>query len=209
MGKKENERSKNDEVCTPADVYQPVLDALGWDRFDLDPCSHPRAIVPAKQRVLLPRYREEEYSVVQRVFRDGILRPPGGAGAVVGPPRGKVAFGDGLAISWRKQRAWLNPPYSQLQYTKKYPWLEKAASEAKRCVGWLPTRTSSQWWQEYVRRAAAVCLWKGRVQHVGEEWGSPFHQALVFWGFDKREVARLERALDVRHGGRHWFLRVA
>jgi len=185
MGKKENERSKNDEVCTPVEVFQPVLDALGWDCFDLDPCSHLDAIVPVRKRVLLPMYRR------------------------YGPTSSsRNTYGDGLKISWRKQRVWKNPPYSQFQYTKKYPWLEKAAEEASRCVGWLPTRTSSQWWQEYVRRAAAVCLWKGRVQHVGEEWGSPFHQALVFWGFNKREVNRLERALDAHRKGRHWFIRV-
>jgi hypothetical protein len=185
VGKKENERSKNDEVCTPAEVFQPVLDALGWDQFDLDPCSHPRSIIPSADRIMLPQYR--------------------GVPCALNSP---TVYNDGLKITWRKQRVWKNPPYSQLQYTKKYPWLEKAANEAKRCVGWLPTRTSSQWWHEYVRQAAAVCLWKGRVQHVGEEWGSPFHQALVFWGFTIRELNKLERALDVRHGGRHWFLRV-
>lgn len=204
MGKKENELSKNDEVCTPAEVFKPVLDALGWDCFDLDPCSHPRAIVPVKRRILLPRYmkqcaqdsrwsRKEERGQFagEHVWNDAAGR--------------ELGFGDGLKVTWRKQRVWMNPPYSQLQYTKKYLWLEKAASEAGRCVGWLPARTSSQWWQEYVRRAAAVCLWKGRVQHLGEKWGSPFHQALVFWGFNKREVSKLERALDAHYKGRHWF----
>ena len=189
MGKKENERSKNDEVCTPEEVFRPVLDALGWDCFDLDPCSHPGAIVPVKRRVLLPMYMHKTLNVSGSFCR-------------------RTTYGSGLDISWRNQRVWLNAPYSQLQHMKKYPWLEKAVSEAKRCVGWLPTRTSSQWWQEYARRAAAVCLWKGRVRHVGEKWGSPFHQALAFWGFNKRELDRLESALDARCKGKHWFMRL-
>jgi hypothetical protein len=192
MGKMENERSKNDEVCTPAIVFQPILDALRWKAFDLDPCSHPRSIVPARTAVLLPQYSE-----------GGVARFP----AVRGGARRCFIYADGLQFTWRKKRTWLNPPYSQLQYTKRCPWLVKARDEASRCVALLPVRTSSGWWHEFVRPASARCYWKGRIQHVGEKWGSPFHQALVFWGFTPPELDALEMALDSRQQGQHWFER--
>ena len=164
-------------------MFQPILDALGWKAFDLDPCSHPRSIVPATDRILLPQY-EGQYD-------------------------GRAAYGDGLKITWRKQNVWLNTPYSHLQYPKRYPWLVKAKDEARRCVGFLPSRTSSGWWHESVLPAPARCYLRGRVQHVGEKWGSPFHQTLAFWGFTKKELDALERALDVRRQGKHWFERTA
>lgn len=174
MGKKENQLSRNDEVCTPEDVYQPVLDALGWKRFDLDPCSHPKAIVPVKTRILLPKYRRR----------------------MRGESQG-VVYGDGLYLPWTRKRVWLNPPYSQLQYIRRYPWLIKAQEEAARCVGFLPARTSSGWWHDWLRPYVnAVGLVRGRVQHVGEEFGSPFHQVLVFWGFTALELERIEAGFE-------------
>lgn len=193
MGKKENELSKNDEVCTPSVVFQPILDALGWKAFDLDPCSHPRSIVPCVDRILLPQYEAE--------WKEDMVRRSHNASSII--------FHCGTSITWRKQSVFLNPPYSQLQYIKRCPWLEKARDEAKSCVALLPSRTSSGWWHEFVLPAPALCYWKGRIQHVGEQWGSPFHQALAFWGFSKEELDALERVLDSRRDGKHWFVRAA
>lgn len=177
MGKKENERSKNDEVCTPPEIFELVLKALEINRFDFDPCSHPDAIVPVKQRVLLPKY--------------GIPGVPAGFD-VVSTKGPSTIVGDGLECDWYGN-TWLNPPYAQLQYSVpskkhpkgKYPWLHKLAYEAKRGVAFLPSRTSSQWWHRWVlncARAHILVQLKGRVQHHNEEWGSPFHQVLV--GYD-------------------------
>jgi len=185
MGKKENQLSKNDQVCTPVSVFQPVLDALGWEEFELDPCSHPDSIVPARTRVFLPEYR----------------------GTVAAS--GRDIFGDGLKDAyWRGSNAWLNPPYSQLQYDKKYPWLGKAADEAKTCVAFLPSRTSTGWWHNHVRNAQMLCKLRGRVKHVGHEHGSPFHQSLVFWGFREKQLKAIHNALDADGGGRHWVMRL-
>ena len=53
MGKSEHTLSTNDEVCTPAAIYDRVVEILGPIGFD--PCSHPSSTVPAQTQVLLPR----------------------------------------------------------------------------------------------------------------------------------------------------------
>jgi len=179
MGKKENELKPNDAVVTPACIYEPILEALGLTAFGLDPCSHPRAIVPVVTQVLLPKYRTPE-DVCVRVFADG------------------------LTVDWSEEFVWLNPPYSHLQYPKKYPWLPKLANEAERGVAFLPSRTSSGWMHEQVfDTAQAVSFIRGRVKHVGEKWGSPFHQFLAFYGFERMDLARLKASQ--REQGSRWI----
>jgi hypothetical protein len=174
-------------VCTPKSVFQPVLDALGWQKFDLDPCSHPETIIPARATVMLPEYRgtfeEQDH-------------------------HGDVIYGDGLSVDWGGLRTWLNTPYSQLQYDKKYPWLTKAAEEAESAVAFLPSRTSTAWWHNHVRNAQMLCKLRGRVKHVGHEHGSPFHQSLVFWGFREKQLKAIHSALDADRDGRHWVMRL-
>lgn len=56
---------------------------------------------------------------------------------------------DGLEQSWRGERVWCNPPYSNIT-----PWLEKAWDEWKRAqliVMLVPAnRTEQGWWQTHV-----------------------------------------------------------
>lgn len=191
MGRKENEASKNDEVCTPEIVFVPILRALRKKHFDIDPCSHPDAIIPVKQRVFLPKYQGQAITRLKGI-RDAI-----------------ISFGDGLMFDWQRKLVWLNPPYSQLQYTKKFPWLPKAARNC-RCVALLPSRTSSGWWQDGVAGDGQMVVFlRGRIRHVGWEWGSPFHQTLVFYGFSSAELDALQNELDVNLGGAHRVWRIA
>jgi hypothetical protein len=43
-----------DVECTPPELWQPVLDALGIRKFDTDPCTNPHASVPAIFKAMLP-----------------------------------------------------------------------------------------------------------------------------------------------------------
>lgn len=163
MGRNENTLKTNDAVCTPPEVFLPALKALGIESFDLDPCSHPNALVPTRRRVLLPEYREK---LEGRQSAIGVL------------------YGDGLMLPWRGD-VWLNPPYSHLQYLKRFPWIDRLSTEATRGVAFLPSRTSAGWWHEKVLRnehADILVQLRGRVKHVGEKWGSPFQQVLVGYG---------------------------
>lgn len=54
---------------------------------------------------------------------------------------------DGLAQPWTGERAWCNPPYSNIR-----PWVEKAWSGAAELVVMLlpANRTEQGWWQERI-----------------------------------------------------------
>jgi phage N-6-adenine-methyltransferase len=54
---------------------------------------------------------------------------------------------DGLKRSWKGERVWCNPPYSDLA-----PWVQKAReSDAELVVMLVPAnRTEQRWWQDHV-----------------------------------------------------------
>jgi hypothetical protein len=43
--------SPSDDEFTPPEIYEPVLRALGRKSFAFDPCSHPKALVPAETKL--------------------------------------------------------------------------------------------------------------------------------------------------------------
>jgi hypothetical protein len=163
MGKSEHTLSTNDEVCTPAAIYDRIVEILGPIGFD--PCSHPSSTVPAQTQVLLPRYWTDPEKLHPAEEDNG---------------EQLTIWGDGLRYDWGGMGlVYVNPPYSLLP---KEPWVAKARDEADEAVLLLPVRTAGAWWQDEVTRCAAVTFLRGRVQHAGEEQGAPFHQALVYCG---------------------------
>jgi hypothetical protein len=163
MGKSEHTLSTNDEVCTPAAVYDRIVEILGPIGFD--PCSHPASTVPSETQVLLPRYWTDP-------LKPCPAEESGGEQLTI--------YGDGLSFNWGGMGlVYVNPPYSLLP---KQPWVRKAREEADEAVLLLPVRTAGAWWQDEVTRCSAVTFLRGRVQHDGEEQGAPFHQALVYCG---------------------------
>jgi hypothetical protein len=162
MGKSEHTFSTNDEVSTPAAIYEPIVAALGPIGFD--PCSHPTSNVPASTVVLLPQYWTGEGA------------PP--AEEECGDQL--VLWGSGLDFNWGSMGlVYVNPPYSLLP---KQPWIAKARDEADEAVLLLPVRTAGAWWQDEVTQCQAITFLRGRVTHEGAEQGAPFHQCLVYCG---------------------------
>lgn len=105
---------------------------------------------------------------------------------------------DGLAQSWAGERAWCNPPYSDIT-----PWVAKAWSEyrsggAELIVMLLPGNRAEQgWWQELVephRDGRCACALRveflpGRPRfirpgsaEVGPNERPPFGCCLLIWG---------------------------
>lgn len=172
MGKSEHTLSKQDSVCTPQAIWQPIVDCLGEIGFD--PCSHPASTVPALTRVLLP----ELYWT----------HPTDPAPPVQDCGDHDVLWGDGLDFTWKGVGlVWLNGPYSLLG---KRPFIQKFQNEADEAAGLFPVRTATKWWQDELIFCSAITFLKQRVAHdnvftrEGEPTDdpSPFGQALVYCG---------------------------
>jgi len=85
-------------------------------------------------------------------------------------PRYFTKTQDGLKQSWRGERVWLNPPYSDIT-----AWLRKATEELKTgcplVVALLPAWTDRRWWHAYIEKARTkrydgceVRFLKGRIK---------------------------------------------
>lgn len=88
---------------------------------------------------------------------------------------------DGLAFDWRQHHVWLNPPYSQLRYPRKYPWLD-CAKEAELTVAFLPARTSAPWFRDAISECSSAWFLDTRVTHKGADDGAPFAQCFLQFG---------------------------
>lgn len=205
MGRPENTMSKDDAVCTPKDIWGPVVEALGT--IGLDPCSNPASTVPALSQVLLPIYWTDPDKPAPTEWQDGGDHD--------------FLYADGLTLHWGDcGLVWLNPPYSELPDAKGRPsWLGKFVSEVDEGVAFVPVRSASEWWQNYVPRCDAITLLAQRVVHdnifrkkdskdgkkkAGEPIteGAAFSQALLYRG-PRAGVW----ALEARHHGMT-FMRV-
>lgn len=100
---------------------------------------------------------------------------------------------DGLSQSWREERVWCNPPFSNIR-----PWIEKAwKGDAELVVMLVPAnRTEQGWWQDLVEpfrdagRPLRVEFIRGRtrfIRHgrgqdsVGPNERPPFGCCLLIW----------------------------
>ncbi len=122
-------------------------------------------------------------------------------------PRYYTRQDDGLAQSWRGERVWCNPPYSNIR-----PWVEKANSEwdlargdlfgVELIVMLLPAnRTEQAWWQDLIEPTRdqpggpSVEFIRGRMRfiNVGDteikpNARPPFGVCLVIWGDLKTSI---------------------
>jgi phage N-6-adenine-methyltransferase len=81
---------------------------------------------------------------------------------------------NGLNHSWRGQRVWLNPPYSNIE-----PWLAKVRHELKTgcpvVVALLPAWTDRRWWHQHIERARTSGVVKLRFIKGRIKFGMPGH----------------------------------
>lgn len=86
---------------------------------------------------------------------------------------------DGLAQSWKGERVFVNPPYSQ-----NYKWMQKAFTEWKEnntlVVVLVPSRTDVRWYHDFCH-GKATFIWhiKGRIQFIGGKSGATFPSAVI------------------------------
>lgn len=172
MGRSEHTFSEQDTCCTPPEIWQPVVDALG--PIQLDPCSHPVSSVPAATRVLLPELYWTDPEKPPPLYEDCGDHD--------------VMWADGTKIGVKGcGLVWLNGPYSQ--FSKDPRWLQ-IGFEADECAGLFPVRTATAWWQDELVFYSAITFLRKRVRHEntfnkkGEPTDdtAPFGQALVYNG---------------------------
>lgn len=94
---------------------------------------------------------------------------------------------DGLSQPW-EGRVWLNPPYGPL--TKE--WMRRLAAHGDG-IALVFARTETEWWNETVGAASAVCFIAGRLTFVDAErkparFNSGAPSALIAYGDDCAEA---------------------
>lgn len=172
----------NDEVMTPAFITDAIVRVLG--PIGLDPCSHPKSIVPSTTAVLLPKYAPATVQNAQR-----------------------TVYCDGLEIVWRGHGLlFLNPPYSApgLELFLEKTWTE--AQQGLEAVVLLPVRTGNVYWPKAAGKADLEVRLM-RVKHHGDKTHAPFAQWLLYYGSRWREAMGLGVLGDVRVHPRHTYIR--
>lgn len=177
VGKKENELTINDTWGTPKYLLEAIVSTLG--PIGLDPCSHPDAIVPCKQAVMLPEYPRASPCAERTRRGDGLLFPWDGHGLV-----------------------YVNPPYSKLG-----EWCEKATREGDEVVLLVPVRTGNVFWTKSAA-FADVEVRLPRVTFHRSETHAPFHSWLLYYGARVEEaVLGFSEIGDARVHPRHVVLK--
>lgn len=157
MGKSEHTFSANDEICTPAQIYEPLIEALG--PIGLDPFGHPASNVPAATKICLPKYQGPW------PWRDNPAT---------------VIWGDAYEHDWSGHGlVFCNGPYSDVGPWAHQMWSERGGDEV---VGLLPVRTGSVWWQTWTADSDVVLFLRGRVHFDNYPHQAPFHSALSYVG---------------------------
>ena len=108
------------------------------------------------------------------------LDPCSGPGSIVQARRRIEPPDDGLAETW-PGRVFVNPPFGELSR-----WAAKCVEEKRQrgaeVVLLLPSRTDTRYWHAHVRRAQAICFWRGRLKFLGAPAAAPFPVALAYFG---------------------------
>ena len=88
-----------------------------------------------------------------------VCAPPGGL-PWIPAKRSLSRDDDGLSQPWRG-RVWMNPPYGRGIER----WMGKLAEHGDG-MALVFCRSDTQWWQEAIRQADAVCFVRGRVRFI-------------------------------------------
>jgi len=75
---------------------------------------------------------------------------------------------NGLMAEWNGN-VWLNPPYG----TNTSAWLSRLAMH-KKGIALLFCRPDTNWFHKYVKSADLICLVKGRIQFVNEDFAEEY-----------------------------------
>jgi site-specific DNA-methyltransferase (adenine-specific) len=80
-------------------------------------------------------------------------------------------------MKWGHKRFWLNPPYSKIAAFMKKAYEESLKGATVVCL--IPSRTDTQYWHNYVMKAAEIRFVKGRLKFGNEKNSAPFPSVVV------------------------------
>jgi len=172
MGKSEHQHNLNDHWCTPAEVYDPIVEH--WGGIGLDPFSNPDSQIPA----------DNKWSELSR------------------PKKGYRGTAWGIDSFEHAWSGWglvfLNGPFSQAEaWLKK--GLEEADELIFLCKANMNARYLHRWVRPLVDTLA---FWDHRMQFLGAPWTASFHVMLGYRGPnpDRFENAFADRAWVMHQG---------
>lgn len=82
---------------------------------------------------------------------------------------------DGTLLSWKGERVFCNPPYSNIE-----PWIARGR-EAELAVFLLPVRSDVPWWHDHALKADELRFIQGRLRFDAMSGGAPFPNVLVIY----------------------------
>jgi hypothetical protein len=123
------------QIILEAVEVEPVYKKKTRKRTSKDDPFRDEKFTPPK--LLLPLMQEDHYTL------DVASNPRAPAAQII--RRFITKEQNGLAFSWRRERVWCNPPFSNIA-----PWLEKAWSEFCFTRMLLPAWTDRSWWHKYI-----------------------------------------------------------
>jgi len=86
---------------------------------------------------------------------------------------------DGLNQSWKDNRCWMNPPYSEVS-----KWIKKADEESIHAitVALVFAKTDTRWFHQHVYKKWEVEFIKGRIKFSNSKNPAPYPSMLIFFG---------------------------
>ena len=91
---------------------------------------------------------------------------------------------DGLVQSWEGETVFCNPPYGR-EIGK---WVKKCSEEGNKAgttvVMFIPSRTCTKWFHEYIYKKAIIRFIKGRLRFGDAKENAPFPSMIVIFGYN-------------------------
>ncbi len=135
---KYNFTSGGNNYQTPPEIYKPILEFIGQDKFDIDVCCSE------------PNITAQFYLTQQGLAH----LDEDGNGFLSSPVLQSINPINGLTASWdivikHDTACWMNPPYNQCD-----KWVKKAYRETQKvnCEVWsiIPNRTETKYFHDYI-----------------------------------------------------------
>jgi len=85
---------------------------------------------------------------------------------------------DGLSCDWGGHN-FVNPPFKTIA-----KWIKKGYEEfqkGKTVVFFIPSRTCTAWWHDFVMKASEIRFIRGRIKYEGAKFNAPFPSCIVIF----------------------------